>query len=273
MAGLHVVGDGVADLGVGNILDVGDEESDFAGRQFLNFHRLGREHAEGLHLEAVAIPHQANLLPLLQYALNHAGEHHYAAIRIEPGVEDQRLKLVGRASLGRRNLLHDGFENFRDALAGLGADRHRMGSVEAHRALDHFFGALDVGAGQIDLVDDGNDFQPVVDRDVRVGQRLCLDALRRVNHQQRALARRQRARNFVAEVHVSWRVDQVELVGLAVGRGIHHANRMRLDGDSPLPLQVHRVEHLLLHLARRQASRSAPADGRQAYSSHDRYGR
>ena len=33
IAGLVVVGDGVADLGVGDVLDVGDEEADFAGAQ------------------------------------------------------------------------------------------------------------------------------------------------------------------------------------------------------------------------------------------------
>ena len=46
MAGLVVVGDGVADFGVGDILDVGDEEADFAGAQLVDLDRLGRENAE-----------------------------------------------------------------------------------------------------------------------------------------------------------------------------------------------------------------------------------
>ena len=50
------------------------------------------------------------------------------------------------------------------------------------------------------------------------------------------------------------RVDQVELVGLAVLRGVHHADGVRLDGDAALALQVHGVEHLGLHLARGQRS-------------------
>ena len=45
------------------------------------------------------------------------------------------------------------------------------------------------------------------------------------------------------------RVDQVQLVGLAVGGGVGHAHGARLDGDALLALQVHRVEHLLDHLA------------------------
>ena len=128
----------------------------------------------------------------------------------------------------------------------------RVRGIEPDGALDHLLGALDVGAGKVDLVDDRNDLQPVVDRDVRVGQRLRLDALRSVHDQQRAFARSQRARDFVAEVHVAGRVDQVELVGLAILRRIHHAHRMGLDGDAAFPLQVHRIQHLGLHLARRQ---------------------
>ena len=38
--GIGVVGDGVADFGVGDVLDVGDEESDFAGYQLVDFNRL-----------------------------------------------------------------------------------------------------------------------------------------------------------------------------------------------------------------------------------------
>ena len=48
------------------------------------------------------------------------------------------------------------------------------------------------------------------------------------------------------------RVDQVELVDLAVLRVVHHAHGMGLDGDAALALQVHCVQHLGLHFARRQ---------------------
>ena len=66
------------------------------------------------------------------------------------------------------------------------------------------------GAGQIDLVDDRDDLEVVLDREVRVGERLRLDALRRVDQQQRAFARGERSRDFVRKVDVPGRVDQVE---------------------------------------------------------------
>ena len=43
-------------------------------------------------------------------------------------------------------------------------------------------------------------------------------------------------------------VDQVEDVGLAVGRLVLHARGLELDGDPPLPLELHVVEELLLHV-------------------------
>ena len=52
--------------------------------------------------------------------------------------------------------------------------------------------------------------------EMRVDYRLCLDTLRRVDQQQRALASLQRLEHFVVEVDVPGRVDQVEQVGLAV---------------------------------------------------------
>ena len=50
------------------------------------------------------------------------------------------------------------------------------------------------------------------------------------------------------------RVAQVELVSLAVLRGVHHADGVGLDGDAALPFQVHGVEDLGLHLARGERS-------------------
>ena len=65
-------------------------------------------------------------------------------------------------------------------------------------------------AGKIDLVDDGDDLEPAVDREVGVGQRLRLDTLRRIHEQQRTFARGERAGDLVREIDVAGRVDQVE---------------------------------------------------------------
>ena len=140
----------------------------------------------------------------------------------------------------------------RTPVPSLALARIAVDAVEADDVLDLALALVRLRARQVDLVDDRDDLEVVVDGEVGVGQRLRLDALRRVDQQQRALAGGERARDLVAEVDVAGRVDQVEDVLLAVRGGVVQADRMRLDGDAALALEVHRVEDLRLHLTRLQ---------------------
>src|SRR5690606_30491197 len=68
-------------------------------------------------------------------------------------------------------------------------------------------------------------------------------------HEQRALARRERARHLVGEIDVPGRVDHVQPVQLPVARAVVERHALGLDGDTALALERERVEHLVLHLA------------------------
>ncbi len=48
------------------------------------------------------------------------------------------------------------------------------------------------------------------------------------------------------------RVDQVEDIVLAIVGAVFQPHRLRLDGDAALALDVHRVQHLFLHVAQLQ---------------------
>ena len=61
------------------------------------------------------------------------------------------------------------------------------------------------------------------------------------------------------------RVDEVQLVELAVRAAIVEPHGLGLDGDAALALEIHGIEHLLLHLPRAEPpqswiSRSARVD-------------
>ena len=60
-----------------------------------------------------------------------------------------------------------------------------------------------LGRRQVDLVEDRDDRQALAQREVDVGQRLGLDALRRVDDEDRALARLEAAADLVREVDVA----------------------------------------------------------------------
>ena len=68
------------------------------------------------------------------------------------------------------------------------------------------------GRRQVDLVEDRDDREALAHGEVDVGQRLGLDALRGVDHEDRALARLEAAADLVGEVDVARRVDEVEAV-------------------------------------------------------------
>ena len=50
------------------------------------------------------------------------------------------------------------------------------------------------------------------------------------------------------------RIDQVDLIVEPVARAVLKRDALRFDRDAALALEVHRVEHLVFHLARREAA-------------------
>jgi hypothetical protein len=113
---------------------------------------------------------------------------------------------------------------------------------------------LDVGGGQVDLVDHRDDLMVVLDRLVDVGQRLRLHPLRGVHHQQGALAGGEAPAHLISEVDMARRVHQVEHVIQPVRGPVIEPHRLRLDRDPPLLLEIHIVEHLARHLPRGKAA-------------------
>ena len=136
-----------------------------------------------------------------------------------------------------------------DALAGLARDAHGIIGRDRQVILDLGLNLVGVCRRQVDLVDGGHDIQVGVHSERRVGDGLRLDALRGVDNEHRALTGCQRARDLIGKVHVARRIDQIELIRLAIVGVIGHANGIGLDRDAALALDIHGVEQLRLHVA------------------------
>ncbi len=95
---------------------------------------------------------------------------------------------------------------------GLRADAQRLARVEADDLLDLRRDLVGLRLRQIHLVQHRDHFETLVDRRIAVRHRLRFDALRRIDHEQRAFACRQRTRHLVAEVDVAGRIDEIELI-------------------------------------------------------------
>ena len=188
--GLARVRDGVADMRVAQLLDAGDDETDFARRQLVAAARLRREHADLLDQMGRAGGHHQDLVLRPDQAIDDANQNHDADIVVEPGIDDQRLQRRSRIAFRRRHALDDALEDLFEPHACLGAGQHGIVRVEPDHILD--FGArfLGIRGGKIHLVKDRQNFHSELDRGVAVGHGLRLDALRGIDHQQRSFAGR-----------------------------------------------------------------------------------
>ena len=92
--------------------------------------------------------------------------------------------------------------------------------------------AVDLCAGQVNFVDDRDDGQVVFQREQDIADGLRFHPLRGIHEQQRAFTRGQATRDFIREIHMAGRVDEVEFINPPIRRAVIHANGVRLDGDA-----------------------------------------
>ncbi len=236
------------------VLMRGKHEADFADAERLRDGRLRRKRADLLDLVLLALRHQLDLHPRRDDAVEDTRQDDDAAVGVVPRVEDQRFERRVRIALRRRQPVDDRLEDLVDAGALFRARQNRLARIEPDDVFDLALGFVRLRARQIDLVDDRDDLEVVLDRQVGVRQRLRLDALRGVDEEQRAFAGGERSRHFVREIDVPWRVDQIQDVGLAIVSLVGQADGVGLDRDAALALEVHAVEDLRFHFARLQRS-------------------
>ena len=192
--------------------------------------------------------HQPDAVAFLELTLFNPDVDDDPAVGVVIGVEDEGFKRRFRVALRGGDVRDNPLQYRVDADAGLGGDAGGVHRRDADDVLDLLRDPVGVGGGEVDLVDDRDDLEVVVDREIGVGQRLGLNPLGGVDHQHRPFAGGQRPGNLVVEVDVAGGVDQVELVDFAVFGGILQVDGPGLDGDAPFPLDVHIVEQLVLHV-------------------------
>ncbi len=248
-AGFLFMRDRVADAGVADLLDGTGEDADLSGAEFLDIDHLGFQHGELVDPVNGAGLHHLDAVALADDAVHDADQDDDAKVGVVPAVDQHRLERRIAVALGGRQPGDDGFEHVGDADAGLGADFDGLAGVDADDILDLGLDLFHLGGGQVDLVQDRDDFVVGVDRLIDVGQRLRLDPLGGVDDQQRAFDRAHGAGNLVAEIDMAGGVDEVQDIGLAVLRRVFDPDGVGLDGDAALALDIHAVEHLGLHVA------------------------
>ena len=165
------------------------------------------------------------------------------------GVEDQAREGLCGAAFGGRDPGDDGLEDLVDAEAFLGGAQNDVVRIQAQLVLNLLLDPVHVRRGQVDLVDHRDDGEVVLHGQIEVGHGLGLHPLGGVHQQQHPLAGGQGPGDLVGKIHVARGVDEVEIVGDAVVGGVREADGVALDGDAPLPFDVHGVQDLVPELA------------------------
>ncbi len=145
----------------------------------------------------------------------------------------------------------DRLQKLRHAGPFLGAGQEDILLRQSENLFDLAADPVRVCQGEIDLVDDGKEREVMAHRQIGVGQGLGLYPLDRVDDEQGPLAGGKTSRNLIGEVHMPRSIDEVKDIGGPILGPVAHAHCLGLDGDPPLPLDVHPVEELVCHLSGR----------------------
>ena len=202
--------DGVADTHIFDIFDGGADPADIAGIELILDDFFWRAHADLDDFVFGAGRHETDLVFRPDGTVLDADISDDPAIRIVERVEHERLERRFGISGRGRQLGDDLFEDLFYVQSGFCGNFNGVGAVEPDQILDLLFYDFRLRAWQIDLVEDRQDLKIVFQREIHVGQGLGLHALGGVDDKHRAVARGERAGNFIGKIDMAWRVDQMK---------------------------------------------------------------
>ncbi len=241
-------GHGVADAGLPDILDPRDEVADLPGGQPVPRDRVWRDHPDLESLVACPRRHHQAAIPGGQPAVDHPHISDHTPVGVVDTVEDHGPGGGVRITHGCGNPPDDLVEQLRHALAGLARHQEHVVRITADDLRQLGRVLLRLRRRKIDLVEYRDDLQVVLEGQVQVGQRLCLDALGRIDEQHRALTGRERPTDLVREVDMTRSVDQMQDVVATIIGLPRQTDALRFDRDATLTLDVHLVQILGTHV-------------------------
>ena len=242
---IPIIGHGITDTGITDILDGGRDVANHTGTQLQTRNEAARSEIADLgDIEGGAARHQTDPGADLHGALLDPAENDNTTVVIIERIEDQGLQWrVLRA--GRcRQLLHDGLQDRLYIFTGLRRDTWRIMGLDTDDVLDFLRHTIRIRRRKVDLIDDRKDFQIVIQRQIGICQRLCLDSLRRIDDEDRTIAGCKRTGYLVVKVHMARGIDEVKDILLPILCLIDDTGRLGLDRDATLTLDVHVIEHL-----------------------------
>ena len=235
--------DGVTHTYLCRGLDATDDIAYITSAELRAWHHIHLQYAYFVGIILLSCIEELYLVAFSNNAIHHLKVCDDASERIEYGIENKCLQWGVFVTYWVGYTFYDGIQNLLYTQACLGTGTDDVFTITSQQFHDFVFHLVRHGIGHIALVDDGDDFQIMLQCHIKVGDGLCLHTLAGIDHQQSTLAGSDTATHFVAEIHVSRSVNEVEDVVLALVL-IFHLDSVALDGNASLSLQLHVIEHL-----------------------------
>ena len=204
----------IADLHLCCRLDAADDVTHVAAMKDLTGHHIHFEHTDFVGFVLLARVDELHLVTAFHRTVYNLEVSNDAAKRVEDRVKDKGLQRSLLVTFGTRDAFHDGTKyvfHTHTCLAARTNDFLAFATNQVHDFVLHLFGHC---VRHIALVDDGDDFEVVVDSHVEVANGLSLNALSGIYNKQGTFAGGNASRDFIREVHMSWSVDKVEDIRL-----------------------------------------------------------
>ena len=144
--------------------------------------------------------------------------------------------------------MDDRFQNILDIESHLCRDPRCVVSLKSDHVLDLLRHTVRISARKVDLIDDRDNIKIMVKGKIHVCKRLGLDTLSRIYNKDRTVTRRKTSGYLIVKVNVTWGIDQIKDILLAVLCFVNRADCLGFDRDSALSLKIHIVKDLGLHL-------------------------
>ena len=248
-AGTVRVGNGVANLCVAYGFYGRGDIAYLACAESSRIHKLSSAHVTRFNYGKLRSGrHKTYGLTYLYFTVNNADVDNYALVAVVKTVEYQGLERTFAVPLRAGYISNYPFQYFLNVSAHFCGNSGSVHSRYAYNVLHFIADTFGVCGGQVYLVYHGHYFKIVFNGEISIGKSLSFDTLGRVHNKYGSLARYKGTGHLIVEVNVTGGVNKIENVGLTVLCGIVKTYRTGFYGNAPLPLDVHIVKELLLHV-------------------------
>ena len=182
----------IADFRLTQFFYTSNQKAHFSGFEFLFLNRFRRKNAQLLNLSFRLGAHKAHFVFQLDGAVFHTNQHNYADVVVKPRIDNNRLQRRIFITGWRRDFGNDFFQNIFHTNAAFSGTLHRTNGINADDVFNFLLHALGFCGRQVDFIQNRHNFHTQINRGIAVRYGLRFYTLRRIDHQKRAFASRQR---------------------------------------------------------------------------------